>query len=103
MTHDSFWEVAVKHFVRLAALLLLVSLVVVLSSTLSCKAEAGAGSHPAKASVARKACASRTVACVLFRAGRITVVQTTSALVRVMKHEFVDRRDTVTAAPSRAR
>ena len=90
-----------KPFIRLAALLLLVSLVLVLSSTLSFNAEAGAGSHHAKA--ARKACASRTVACVLFRAGHITVVQTTSALVRVMKHEFGERRDTVTAATSRGR
>lgn len=92
-----------KHVIRLAAVLLLVSAVVVMFSTLSCKAEAGAGSRPATASAARKACASRTVACVLFRAGRITVVQTTSALVRVMKHEFGERRDTVTATSSRAR
>ncbi len=92
-----------KHVIRLAAVLLLAVTVVVLSSTLSCKAEAGAGSHHATATAARKACATSTVACVLFRAGRITVVQTTSALVRVMKHEFGVRRDTVTAAPSRPR
>jgi hypothetical protein len=85
----------VKHFVRLAALLLFVSL------ALSFNAEAGAASHHAKA--ARKACATSTVACVLFKAGRITVVQTTSALVRVMKHEFGGRRDTVTAAQSQGR
>ena len=93
-----------KPFPRLKVLLFL-GAVALLAGATAPNAESGVHTNAGSSCLARNACVVEgyRIASVLARAGRITFVKTTCALVRALAHNADARRDTVALASAAGR